>query len=110
VGFLIQSLPAVLLLAGDNKDPLAGWGLAIAGEVEGRDLASARLQGSEQAQVGEIPMLPSPGVTGGLAKDHDVLGGGLRDVQEEANAVLAVGDDQWADRVGAKDNRGGRRQ
>jgi hypothetical protein len=39
VGFLIETFPAVLLLAGDDKDPLAGGGLAIPGDVEGRDVA-----------------------------------------------------------------------
>jgi hypothetical protein len=35
-GFAVECLPAVLLLAGDDKDLLAGRGLAIAGDVEVR--------------------------------------------------------------------------
>jgi hypothetical protein len=39
MGLVVEALPAVFLLAGDDKDPLADRGLAIPGGVESRDVA-----------------------------------------------------------------------
>ena len=108
-GFVVDCLPAVLLLAGNDKDLLAYRGFAKAGDVEGRYLAQAGLRGAEQAQVGDVPTLSAAGATRRLAKHHDVLGDGTGDLQEQADAVLVIGDDQLADRAGAKDH-GVRRQ
>ena len=84
--------------------------LAKPGDVEGRDVAQAGLRGGQQAQVGDVPALAAAGAARGLAKDHDVLGHGAGDVQEQPDAVVVVGDDQLADGVGAKDHRGGGQQ
>ena len=56
-GFLVPVLPAVPGLAGHDEDLLAGAGFAIAGLVEGRDLAPAADWGWEQSQVGDVPAL-----------------------------------------------------
>jgi len=110
MGFLIESIPAILLLTGDDEDPLSHSRLAKAGEVEGRNVAQAGLRDGEQAQVGDVPAFASAGTAGGLAKHHDILGQRLGDAQQQSNAALSVGDDQLPDRVWAKDHRGGRRQ
>jgi hypothetical protein len=76
VGFLIETFPTVLLLAGNDKDPLAYRGFTKPGDVESRDFAQAGLRGGKQAQVGDVPPLSSSGTARGLAEDHDVLGHG----------------------------------
>ena len=106
VGDPVQAFPAVFLLAGEDEDLLADGRLAIPGEVEGGDVAQAGLRGREQAQVGDVAALGAAGAAGCLAKDHDVLIDRGGDLQEEANARLAVGDEQLADGVGAKADRG----
>jgi hypothetical protein len=73
---MIKPLPAVLLLTGNDKDPLAYTRLAEPGNVESRDFAEAGLRGGKQAQVGDVPPLSSAGAARGLAEDHDVLGQG----------------------------------
>ena len=108
MGFLIETFPAVLLLAGDDKDPLPCRRLAIAGDVEICDVAQASLRGGDQAQVGDVAPLSSAGATGCLAEDHDVFGNGAGNVQEQMDAVVVIGDDQLADGVGAEDHGGGR--
>jgi hypothetical protein len=92
MGFVVEALPAVLLLAGDDEDPLACRGFAKPGSVECRDVAQAGLRGREQAQVGDVTPLSSAGATGGLAKDHDVLGHCRGNIQEQPDAAFAVGD------------------
>ena len=104
MGFLIEIFPAVFLLTGDDKDPLAYRRFAEAGGVESCDFAQAGLCGRDQAEVGDVPALSSTGVTGRLAKDHDVLSHGAGDGQEQPDAVVVVGDDQLADGVRAEDN------
>jgi hypothetical protein len=79
VGFVIEAFPAVFLLAGDDKDPLACRGLAEAGDVESCDFAQAGLGGGNQAEVGDVPALSTAGTARGLAEDHDVLGHGAGD-------------------------------
>jgi hypothetical protein len=110
VGFLIETLPAVLLLEGNDKDSLAYRGLAIPGDVESRDLAQAGLRGGAQAQVGDVPPLSAAGAARGLAEHHDVLGHGAGNVQEQTDTVIVIGDDKLADGVGAKVHGGGRQQ
>ena len=63
VGFLIETFPAVLLLTGDDKDPLAYCRFAEPGNVESRDFAQAGLRGGKPAQVGDVPPLSSAGAT-----------------------------------------------
>ncbi len=108
VGVAVGGFPAVLLLAGNDKDALACTGFAEAGGVEGCDVTYAGLRGGKQAEVGNVPALSPTGATRGLAKYHDVLRHGTRDVQEQADAVVVIGDDQLDDRAGAKGHRGGR--
>ena len=110
MGFLVKTLPAVLLLAGNDKDSLACGRFAKAGDVEGCDLAQAGLGGGDQTQVGEVSTLSTAGAARGLAKDHDVLGHGGGKVQEQADAVVVIGDDQLADGAGAEDHGVGRQQ
>ena len=60
-GFVLGGLPAVLLLAGNDKDPLAGGRFAEAGGVEGGDVASAGVGGGQQAEVSDAAALhPRP--------------------------------------------------
>jgi hypothetical protein len=47
VGFLIETFPAVLLLAGNDKDPLAYTRFAESGNVESSDFAQAGLRGGK---------------------------------------------------------------
>ena len=108
-GFVIEGFPAVLLLAGNDKDPLADIGFAEPGGVEGRDIDQAGLRGAEEAEVGDVPALSAAGATRRLAEDHDVLGYGSGNVHEQPDAVVVIGDDQLADRAGAEDH-GVRRQ
>ena len=77
---MVCGFPAVLLLAGDDEDPLAYPRLAIAGSVEVRNVAQAGLRGWERAQVGDVAPLSSAGAARRLAKHHDVLdhGTGIR--------------------------------
>ena len=105
---VVIRLPAVFLLAGNDKDSLAGTGFAVAGDVEGGDVAEAGLGGGSQAEVGDVAAFAAAGAAWGLAEDHDVLGDGAIDLQQQADAFFAVGDDQLADGVGAKGDRGGR--
>ena len=54
---MLGGLPAVLLLAGDDEEPLARARLAEAGGVEGGDVASASLGGRQQAEVNDTAAL-----------------------------------------------------
>ena len=110
LGFVVKAFPAVLLLTGNDKDPLAYRRFAKAGDVGGCDVDRAGLGGVEHAQVGDVPALSSAGAARRLAKHHDVLGHGGGEVQEQANAVVVIGDDQLADGAGAEGHGVGRQQ
>ena len=96
------------MLAGNDKDALAGAGFAITGDVQGGNIAEAGLGEGKQAEVGDVAAFAAARAARGLAEDHNVLGEGGGDSQEDADAFLAVGDDQLADGVGGKGDRGGR--
>jgi hypothetical protein len=76
---MVLGFPAVLLLAGDHKDLLAGAGLAKPSDIRGGDVALAVGCGTQQSQVIDPPMLHSARAARCLAEEHE------RDV----NAALA---------------------
>ena len=74
-GLQIQSLPAILLLAGDDEDLLARARFAKLGLVEPGNLASAANRRRHQADVGDIPALVTTAAARLLAEDHNPKSG-----------------------------------
>ena len=104
-GHMVLGSPAVLLLASDHKDLLAGAGLAKPGDIRGGDVALAVGRGPQQTQVVDPPVLRPAPAARSLAKEHDVLGCRIHAEQQADAAFLVVDNNQVADRVGAEHDR-----
>ena len=107
-GLLVIVFPAVLLLAGYDEHPFARARRAIPRNIHGRDIAQSVLGGGQQAQIGDVASLPPARAARRLAKDHDVFGHRCGDFQPQPNPAFVVGDEELADGVPVKHNRGGR--
>ena len=98
----VGGLPAVVLLAGDDKDFGAGAGLAEAGFVEIGDFGEAINGRRRQADVGDIASAGAATATGCLREYHDVRAGIAGQGQKKADAAGVVGDHEAGDGIGAK--------
>ena len=91
---MVLGFPAVLLLASDHKDLLAGAKLAKPGDIRGGDVALAVGRGPQQAQVVDPPVLRPARAARSLAKKHDVLGRRIHGEQQADAASLVVDNHQ----------------
>src|ERR1035441_378528 len=89
-GLQIKSLPAILFLAGDDEDLLAGARFAKLGLVEVRNLAKAANRRRQQAEVGDIPALVAAAAARLLAEYHNVLVQLPRNHQIKPHPIRAV--------------------
>src|ERR1035438_3519518 len=109
-GLSVHPLPTILLLAGDDKYPRPGPGLAIPGLIEIGDIAPPIHRRRQQPQAGDVPALASARAARLLAKDHHVLIQFPRNPQPQAHAGLGVLAYQLTDGAESKRHPSGRLQ